>query len=136
MHVKQNGRMKVDWWNNLISEAQNRIISAGLKPVPYIAETTVSYCRKVIPLTCLPQVFFGLYLPFKTLWKPMYWKQGFKRIRQWPNNCCTFQLMMIYIFCKLQLMVETFGIFIWWKTIQNLTKAPKVVKPTNKITLL
>ena len=39
-------------------------------------------------------------------------------------------------FCRLQLVVETFGYSTYEPTNQNSIKVPKVVKPTNKKTLL
>ena len=41
-----------------------------------------------------------------------------------------------YFFCRLQLVVETFGHSTYEPTNQNSMKVPKVVETTNKITLL
>ena len=39
-----------------------------------------------------------------------------------------------YSFCRLQLVVETFGLSTEWINQTKLEKVPKVVDPTNKIT--
>ena len=41
-----------------------------------------------------------------------------------------------YHFCRLQIVVETFGHSTYLTLIQNLITVPKVVKPTNKKMLL
>ena len=48
-----------------------------------------------------------------------------------PNN-----VILNYSFCRLQLMVETFGYSTDEPTNQNLMKVPKVIESTNKKTFL
>ena len=68
--------------------------------------------------------------------------QGYERIRQWTINWCTYRIMIHVITSSvdyLQLVVETFGPMdtkLDKPNDQNPIKVPKVVKSTNKKTLL
>ena len=66
--------------------------------------------------------------------------QGSKGIRQWPINISTSPTIdntQNYPFYRLQLVVETFGQSTKNEpTNQNSIKVSKVVKPTNKKTIL
>ena len=63
--------------------------------------------------------------------------QGSKGIRHWPINLYTSPMdTQNYPFCRLQLVVGTFGHSVTNQSKFNKNKIPKVVEPTNNKTLL